>query len=228
MQFLNDILHITSRLKKFNLILLLACAVSLSLVTFIFNVPALQGAWIRIAWFWLAALCGGLFFKAWDLNHPAESQRGWGMCIGASALLEAAIYMIISYLPEISNSPFTLSWSEASRYYYASLFLSKQIYSVQVPPTVLHPSRYLMQAVPFLISNSPIWLHRLWQVILWNIMPLLAGYALARRLELSDRLTRWMVVAAVFLYLGIGPVYYHLLVPVVLILWGFNRLPTRS
>jgi hypothetical protein len=59
-------------------------------------------------------------------------------------------------------------------------------------------------------------------------MPLITGYVLARRLDISDRVQRWMVIAAVFLYLGIGPVYYHLLVPVVLILWGFHSLPAHS
>ncbi len=108
-----------------------------------------------------------------------------------------------------------------------ALFLKTDL-RVQVPPTVLHPSRYLMQAAPFLIPGSPIWLHRLWQVLLWIVMPLLTGYVLMRRLDISDRLQRWMVVAAVFLYLGIGPVYYHLLVPVVLILWGFHSLPAHS
>jgi len=228
MHFLNDILHVLSRLKKVNLILLLLCAASLPLLTFIFKIPAMQDTWIRIGYFWLSAFLGGLFFKAWDVNNPVEYQRKWGICIGASALLAATIYLILSYLPEISSSPFTLSWSEASRYYYASLFFSRQIYGLQVPPTVLHPSRYLMQAAPFLIPNSPIWLHRLWQVLLWIVMPLLTGYVLMRRLDISDRLQRWMVVAAIFLYLGIGPVYYHLLVPVVLILWGFHSLPAHS
>ena len=228
MRFLNDILHTCSRLRKVNLILLFLCAASLPLLTFVFKVPALQDAWTRIGIFSLAALAGGLFLMAYDLNHPVECRRGWGIWTGASALLAATIYMILSYMPEISTSPFTLSWSEASRYYYASLFFSRQIYGVQVPPTVLHPSRYLMQAAPFLIPGSPIWLHRLWQVVLWIAMPLITGTVLSRRLELSDRLLRWMVIGASFLYLGIGPVYYHLLVPVVLVLWGFHSLPARS
>ncbi len=125
MQFLNDILHVLSRLRKVNLILLLLCAASLPLLTFVFKIPAMQDTWIRIGCFWLAALLGGLFFKAWDVNNPVEYQRKWGICIGASALLAATLYMILSYMPEISTSPFTLSWSEASRYYYASLFFSK-------------------------------------------------------------------------------------------------------
>ena len=228
MHFLNAIIRIFGRIRKMNLILLFLCTAALPLFSFVFNLPAMQDTWTRIGCFWLTALLGGLFFKAWDANNPVESQRSWGFCIGVSALMAATFYMFLSYLPEISSSPFTLSWSEASRYYYASLFFSRQIYGVQIPPTVLHPSRYLMQAVPFLIHGSPIWLHRLWQVFLWIIMPLITGYVLARRLDISDRLRRWMLIAAVFIYLGIGPVYYHLLVPVVLILWGFHSLPAHS
>ena len=228
MQFLNSILQVISRLKKANLILLFLSAASLPLMTFVFNLEPLQNAWTRIGCFWLTALFGALFFIAWDLNNPLETRRHWAVYLAASALLAGTFYLALSYLPEISTNPFTLSWSEASRYYYASLFLSKQIYGIQVPPTVLHPSRYLLQAVPFLIPGSPIWLHRLWQVLLWIIMPLVTGYVLALRLDIPDRLVRWMVVGATFLYLGIGPVYYHLLVPVVLVLWGFHRAPTSS
>ena len=228
MQFLNTIVQVFSRLRRVNLILLFLCATALPIMAFVFNLQALQNIWTRILCFWIVSSLGTLFLKAWDLNHPAETRRGWAVFLAASALLAGAIYLALSYIPEISTNPFTLSWSEASRYYYASLFLSRQIYGVQVPPTVLHPSRYLMQAVPFLIPGAPIWLHRLWQVLLWIIMPLITGWVLARRLDISDRLVCWMVVGATFLYLGIGPVYYHLLVPVVLVLWGFHSLPVLS
>jgi hypothetical protein len=228
MQFLSSIVQVFSRLRRVNLILLFLCAAALPIMAFVFNLQALQNAWTRIICFWIVSSLGALFLKAWDFKNPAETRRSWAVFLAASALLAGAIYLTLSYIPEISTNPFTLSWSEASRYYYASLFLSRQIYGVQVPPTVLHPSRYLMQAVPFLIPGAPIWLHRLWQVLLWVIMPLITGWVLARRLDISDRLVRWMVVGAAFLYLGIGPVYYHLLVPVVLMLWGFHSLPSLS
>ncbi len=228
MQFLNSIVQVLSRLRRVNLILLFLCAAALPTMAFVFNLQALQNIWTRIICFWIVSSIGALFLKAWDLNHPVETRGGWAVFLAASAVLAGAIYLALSYIPEISTNPFTLYWSEASRYYYASLFLSKQIYGVQVPPTVLHPSRYLMQAVPFLIPGAPIWLHRLWQVLLWIIMPLITGWVLARRLDISDRLIRWMVVGATFLYLGIGPVYYHLLVPVVLVLWGFHSLSVLS
>ena len=228
MQLLSSIIQVSSRLRRVNLILLFLCAAALPIMAFVFNLQALQNAWTRIICFWIVSSLGTLFLKAWDLNHPAETRRSWAVFLAASALLAGAIYLALSYIPEISTNPFTLSWSEASRYYYASLFLSRQIYGVQVSPTVLHPSRYLMQAVPFLIPGAPIWLHRLWQVLLWVIMPLVTGWILARRLDISDRMIRWIVVGATFLYLGIGPVYYHLLVPVVLVLWGFHSLPVLS
>lgn len=246
MQLIDRILRFLSQFKRVNLILLVLCALTVPILTFVVKLPAMQNIWLRIGALWLAALVGSLFFagtnfaKAWDLNQPAETRRraiqnsAWGVYLVASALLATTFYLILSYIPEVSTNPFTLSWSEASRYYYASLFFSKQIYGIQTPPTVLHPSRYLMQTVPFLISSSPIWLHRLWQVFLWISMPLLAGYLLAWRLKatlvslISDRLLHWMIVAAVFLYLGIGPVYYHLLMPVVLMLWGFHNRSISS
>jgi hypothetical protein len=91
----------------------------------------------------------------------------WWKCFLAAALLETCIYIVVSLLPEISTYPLTLGWSETSRYYNASLFFSQRIYGISTPPTVMHPSRYLMQAVPFLFPDSPLWLHRAWQVFRW-------------------------------------------------------------
>ena len=141
------------------------------------------------------------------------------------ALLAAVFaYKIASFLPDISSYPFTLGWSETSRYYYASLFFSERIYGFSLPPTVLHPSRYLMQAVPFLVSGTPLWLHRAWQVLLWLALPLLTSLALVRRLRVPSGLWRWLALMWSFLYLLLGPVYYHLLVPVIILLLGFQPL----
>jgi hypothetical protein len=115
-----------------------------------------------------------------------------------------------------------LSWSETSRYYYASLYFSERIYGFAIPPSVLHPSRYLMQAIPFVLPNSPLWLHRAWQVLLWIVTPLIAALALIRRLSISDRLHRCLLLLWMYLFIILGPVYYHLLVPIIIVLWGFK------
>jgi hypothetical protein len=128
-----------------------------------------------------------------------------------------------TYISDVSAYPFTLGWSEASRFYYASLYFSQRIYGAAAEPTVLHPSRYLMQAAPFLIPDSPLWLHRLWQALLWIGVTGLTAWLLARRLAIPDSLRRWAFAGWAFMFLILGPVYYHLQVPVILVLWLYNR-----
>jgi hypothetical protein len=172
---------------------------------------------VRLSAFWLTALASAVLLKASGL------QKSWEELLGAALLLAGVGYKAASYLPGVTNYPFSLGWSEASRYYYASLYFSRQIYGFFVPPTVLHPSRYLLQALPFLIPNSPIWLHRLWQAMLWVGVTGMGAVTLARRLSIRDRIRRWMLISLAFLFLLIGPVYYHLLVPAILVLGFFDR-----
>jgi hypothetical protein len=210
------------RLRWFNFVLFAALIVLYSIAIFGPTAGHLQSLAVRLSLFWALALIGSFLLKAWSLSQAEGFHRNWTEFLAASFIISAFGHQAASFAPNISTYPFTLGWSETSRYYYASLFFSKRIYSVFVPPTVLHPSRYLMQAVPFLLPNSPLWLHRAWQVLLWLVTPLLAGVALIRRLPIADRLLRWMLLLWIFLYLMIGPVYYHLLVPVIIVLWGFK------
>ncbi len=179
----------------------------------------------------------------------------WAACLLASALLNGFVYKLAAYIPEISTYPFSLGWSEASRFYYASLFFSERIYGVDVPPSVLHPTRYLLQAIPFITPNAPLWLHRAWQVFMWVATTLATGWLLARRIKLSvisyqsavggqrsaiggqqPTVNRppstvhhplstdhcLLITLFSFLFLLQGPVYYHLLIMVILVLWGVD------
>jgi len=176
----------------------------------------MQNMTLRLSSFGLVVLAGSIFIKA------AGVERRWLELLGASLLFAAMGYRIGAYASEVSTYPFSLGWSETSRYYYASLFFSKSIYGISVPPSVLHPTRYLMQSLPFLIPDSPLWLHRLWQVVLWITTTFGTAFLLARRFSIGDRLWRWMLIALSFLFLLLGPVYYHLLAPVILVLWVFD------
>ncbi len=146
----------------------------------------------------------------------------WGVALAVTLLGIGAVYQVASYIPQVSNFPFSLGWSEASRYYYASLLFSRQIYGIQTALSVLHPTRYLMQSLPFLIPNAPIWVHRLWQVILWLLSTGLAAALLERRLPISNKLEKVLFFIWASLFLLQGPVYYQLLVMVILVLWGFD------
>ena len=147
----------------------------------------------------------------------------WINILAMACLMIAVTYRSFQLLADVTAYPFSLGWSEASRYYYASLFFSKKIYHLQVPPSTLHPTRYLMQSIPFVAGKLPLWFHRLWQVILWLVCSFGTGIALARRLKFTAKVYWWLFLAWVFLFLWQGPVYYHLLVMVIVVLWGFDH-----
>lgn len=152
-------------------------------------------------------------FGTWLLIR--YQKYNWFRAILTTVIGYSAFYKTATFLTDVSTFPISLGWSEGSRYYYASLFFSERIYHFKVPPSVLHPSRYLMQAIPFLIPDSPLWFHRLWQVLLWIGFSAGTGFVLARRLQKG-----WVLALWAYLFLFQGPVYYHLLVMVILVFWG--------
>ncbi len=86
-----------------------------------------------------------------------------------------------------------------------------------------------MQAVPWLIPSLPLWFHRLWQVLLWLTCTGAAAYLLARRLKLNTLAHQVLFAAWAALFLFQGPVYYHLALCAVPVLWGFDgKRPWRS
>jgi hypothetical protein len=178
----------------------------------------LQPGWMHLFLFAMILLPGGWLLKmAWP-------RLGRGMAWLLSALGYGLAYKAACFLPDISSYPFSLSWSEASRFYYASLYLSEKMYGLPSALSILHPSRYLLQAVPFLITDSPLWLHRAWQVLLWLVTSGLTGWLVARRAARSQHwVVRLALAIGAILFLFQGPVYYHLLVMVILVLWGFNQ-----
>ena len=134
----------------------------------------------------------------------------------------SVVYKIVGFLPNINSYPFTLTWSEGTAYYFASLFFSEQIYGIKVNLPIINPTRHMLLAIPFLVSDLPIWVHRLWEVILWLVI---SGFTIAlivRRLGIRDNLVRLAFSAWVFLYLFQGPVYYFLLLSLIPVLWGFD------
>ena len=191
------------------------------------NISIMKIIPLRLVIFCMVSIGGAILFRwVW----PRQS---WGMAFILTTLSYATAYKLASYIPDVSTYPFSLAWSEASRYYYASLWLSRDIYGFSVAPSVLHPSRYLLQAIPFLIPNSPLWLSRLWQVILWVASAGLTSWLLVRRLGLTGRNKPVLITLAMilwgFLFLFQGPVYYHLLFMVILVLWGYSsKHPWRT
>jgi len=189
-----------------------------------------ENYYVRICIFWMLGLVGAVlitvYLKSDDRFLRSYQDTSWIGAIIAAWIMIGFSYQLAVMLPTISDYPFSIGWSETSRYYYASLFFSQKIYGLELSPPVLHPSRYLMQSIPFLISDLPLWFHRFWQVFIWIATTLLTGYLLSRRLSLTTRrvkITLLLFMAWAYLFLFQGPVYYHLLVCVIIVLWGFDQ-----
>lgn len=204
------------RLKAINLLGVVLCALLFCFLIFGTYGYLITNVWARLSILWLVSLTAAVFLRA---AFPTLE--------GAKAFLLVmlgimVVYKAAGFIPEVNNYPLTLGWSESSRYYYASLFFSQSLYGQDFARPFLHPTRYMLQSIPFLWPGLPIVAHRLWQVLLWLGMTGLTAGLLVRRLALPDRWLRWGVVAWAFLFLFQGPVYYHLLVCVAIILAGFG------
>jgi hypothetical protein len=193
----------------------------LLLLTFPFVVLSFYGRFLlnpfpRLFLFLIFAEVGATLLAAWRKTE-------WINALPATVLTLASVYLAATFFNQVTGYPFSLEWSEISRYYQASFYFSQQVYGVELPLPITHPSRYLLQSLPFLIPNASLFIHRLWQAILWVGMPLLTAGILVRRFRLKVSWFRWLLVLWIFLFLMQGAVFYHLLPAVFLVLLGFDK-----
>jgi hypothetical protein len=150
-----------------------------------------------------------------------------------SALIMLGIaYELFLRFQAVTAYPLSLGWSEASRYYYASLYFSKSIYGEAIPLSTLHPTRYFLQSLAFLVSDD-LTFHRLWQVILWITLTGGAAWVIAQRAISPSPSGRGVGVRELFagwlflFFLRVG-VYYHLEIMVIVpVLFVSSKHPWR-
>jgi hypothetical protein len=178
------------------------------------------GAGIRFFVFWLFALAGMHRLK---LIRPAFS---FPAALAATLILQSAVNLVASYLPAITDYPFALGWSETSRLYYPSLFLSEKIYGQAFPWPIQNPSLHLLLAPPYLF-DAPLWFHRAWQVGIRFLMVGFIAPALLSRFNIENRALKFFSLAWVFVYLFNLPLYLHLPLMIFPLLWLFRAEDDR-
>lgn len=174
----------------------------------------------RFLVFFLLSLTG-----MWGLKL-LRRQTPWLTALIAVVLVQSVVHLLLVYLPRITSYPFAMGWSETSRYYYPSLFVAEHIYGKEYPWPILHPTLHLLLAPPYLFDAS-LWFHRFWQVSIRYILLAAIVPPLLARLKIRDQSTRWLVGLWMFLFLFMGPVYFHLAVPVIIVLIGFSAQDER-
>jgi hypothetical protein len=183
-------------------------------------IPSVQSpfgglGWLRLLIFWSFSLIGMWGVKLFRKGTP------WLIALIGIVLCQSTLHLLLVYWPRVTGYPFAMGWSETSRFYYPSLFLSENVYGHEYPWPILHPTLHLLLAPPYAFE-APLWFHRFWQVAIRYILVGAVVPVLMRRLSIPGRGTRWLVGFWMFLFLFMGPVYFHLTIPVILVLLGFS------
>jgi hypothetical protein len=201
--------------------------VSAALIGFtaVFMIPFVQSllgglGWVRFLIFWFFSLIG-----VWGIKWMRR-ETSWFVALVAIVLCQSTLHLLMVYWPRVTDYPFAMGWSETSRYYYPSLFLSGNVYGTEYPWPILHPTLHLLLAPPYLF-DAPLWFHRFWQVAIRYLLVAAVVPALMTRLSILGRGARWLVGFWMFLFLFMGPVYFHLTIPVILVLLGFSAQDNR-
>ncbi len=178
------------------------------------------GEWVRFLVFWLLALTGMYALK------NARPNLAFAPALALTLLLQSAANLTASYLPALTDYPFALGWSETSRFYFPSLFLSEKIYGQPYPWPILHPSLHLLLAPPYWF-DAPLWFHRAWQVGIRFLLVGLIAPAILSRFKIENRTLKIALFTWIFVYLFTLPLYLHLPLMVFPLLWLFRAEDDR-
>jgi hypothetical protein len=184
----------------------------------------ITGPYLRL----LALLVTGSLIAILTTTGDSHLIRWTNFFLGIT--VTASMFYCASFLVSVNNYPFSLSWSEGNRLYDYSIPLGRNryLYTGELNIPYNAPGRYLLWGILFAIPNSPIWMHRLWNVILSTLPYIVLGYLLIRwsAYKNSGKLvyTLW-----VFLFLSQGPIYTPLLLSaIVVIMTVRSRKPLLS
>jgi hypothetical protein len=212
----------SDKLRWLGILLVVAALVGYTVVFMIPSVLSFFGGVIRVRLlvFWSFSLLG-----MWGLKF-LRKETPWFSALTAIMLCQSTLHLLLLYWPRVTDYPFAMGWSETSRFYYPSLFLSEKVYGQQYPWPILHPTMHLLLVPPYWF-DAPLWVHRFWRVLLGYVLVAAAVPLLLKRLSIPSRPARWLIGLWMFLYLYMGPVYFHLTIPVILVLWGFSSQSDR-
>ncbi len=151
----------------------------------------------------------------------------------ALALSGAALEVYNSFAA-VSNIPTSAFWSEGGRIYNAFQIYAPLISQAPFSWPWLDPARSLVDGLALLIPASQIWMWRVWVKALFLISAALTAWLLVRRVWRAaegqqsipsnprNPFLFGLLIAWVSLFLLQGPVYYHLLLGIVPVLWLYQ------
>jgi hypothetical protein len=144
--------------------------------------------------------------------------------VAFSLVILASMHLLADYFSSVTAYPFSLTWSEGNRLYDYSVYLgsSRYIYPGKLTIPYYSPGRYLLWGIIYALPNTPIWLHRLWDALLWTLPAILLGVGIAHWSKL-DRLGKWTFGLWAFLFLAQGPIYTPLVLSAILVVLSVQK-----
>src|SRR3990172_747046 len=195
--------------------------------------PSLALVLLFPAWFVFFSPWGGLFvglffrvllfildlFLAAVLLTEHRSQLIEWRSLFSAGLLLGAVLVLAESLVLVSDFPFALHWSEGNRLWDYSVVLGRERYNYASTDTIfawIDAGRQTVWGLPFLFSDVPIWLVRLWSAILVTV-----PYALLGLLAFTPpegRREQWLAAGLwSLIFLNQGPIYTPLVLAAMLV-----------
>ncbi len=133
--------------------------------------------------------------------------------------------VLAQYSLDVINYPFSLSWSEGNRFYDYSLVFGQPLYDYagKIANPYESPGRYGLWGILFLWNGLPIWVHRLWNLILLTAPVLIFSALLTRKLKPSP--LRYGMLLWITLFLTIrAPLHPpFIVVSIFTVLFAFDK-----
>jgi hypothetical protein len=160
----------------------------------------------------------------------------WCLYLCAILVLGGLGVQLYQYARTITNYPFTTYWSESFRIYSASLIYSPEVYGRQLRWPWLDPGRAVLDGLALIIPGKQIWMFRFWLAFLTTATSALASFLIIHRASRTpwslNRKSGFFLATLVgwgILYFLQGPIYYHVLLGILPVLWLFDlKKPVRT
>lgn len=137
---------------------------------------------------------------------------------------------IVAYIPKITNYPFPISWSESGRIFNAYQIYAPLLSGKNLSWPWLDPGRSILDGIVLLLSGTQIWMYRFWISLLmlagnFAASVLVVGKAVSFASLRKEKLTKGLIWLLIFwgtLFLLQGPIYYHVLLGILPVLWFYD------
>ena len=139
-------------------------------------------------------------------------------------------FNIYSRIPKITNYPLPISWSESGRIFNAYQIYAPLISGEHLSWPWLDPAKSILDGLVLLIPSAQIWMYRFWVNFLFLFCAAVVSFAVVKKAisfsplykEKAKRGITWLLVLLGTLFLLQGPVYYHVLLGIVAVLWLYD------